>query len=185
VQGVWKSSGSGCVMQGFDDEHTFCRVCSEAIVLRVHSLVDPIDEASPAVEGTGLVAQSDPLEFEVRTMQPRTHTLDVSWWVIPKTAASMRDEAARVSSKLAPATFGDRRDRGPLPPIDVEPRAQNRGNKSGVHKLVVKPSELEPGLSLVVCRVRDDTQPSWDRWPLVLSDPHGVLESERTWLVMK
>jgi hypothetical protein len=184
-QGVWKPSGGGCVMQGFDDEHTFCRVCCEGIVLRIYSLVDPIDAASPQVTGTGLVVEDQPIEFEVRTMQPRTHALDVRWWVIPRTTASVAQQSARERSQPPANVFGDRRDRGPLPPISEKPRAQGGSARNGVSKLKLLPSDFEPGLSLVVCRVRDDTRASWDRWPIVLSDPHGVLESERTWWVMK
>ncbi len=42
---------------------------------------------------------------------------------------------------------------------------------------------MEPGRYRVVCRAVDDTRISGDRYPWVLKDDHGLLESERAWWV--
>ena len=57
-------------------------------------------------------------------------------------------------------------------------------NKTGVHEFKVKAKDLEPGRYRVVCRVRDTTLLRGERFPWVLKDENGVLESERAWWVV-
>jgi hypothetical protein len=49
--------------------------------------------------------------------------------------------------------------------------------------LQLDPAGLEPGRYVVLCRAWDDTEVQGDRHPWVLKDEHGLLESERRWLL--
>ncbi|MCZ6598277.1 MAG: M64 family metallo-endopeptidase, partial [Planctomycetota bacterium] len=82
VRGAWKPTSTGCIM---GDGEFFCMVCREAIVLRIHEFVDPIENAVPdpiafAELETG--ANGEALEFVVTVTRPASHNLEVSWWVL-------------------------------------------------------------------------------------------------------
>ncbi len=184
VRDAWKPTASGCVM---DDGEFFCPVCREALVLRIYSLVDPIDSANPEPHAFGskevLVLTGAPVEIQVRVMKPASHNLEVRWWVLPPerlphSAApgdSARDDTGR--------RWFDRRERGRLSKIVDRPRVTSRNNSSGVHTLRLLRSEMEQGRYRVICRVRDTTRLRDEEWPWVLKDEQGVLESERAWWV--
>jgi hypothetical protein len=184
VRDVWKPTASGCVM---DDGEFFCPVCREELVLRIYSLVDPIDGAEPEAHAFGskdvLVLTGAPIEIQVRVMKPATHNLEVRWWVLPPerlphSAApgdSARDDTGR--------RWFDRRERGRLTKIVDRPRMTSRNNPTGVHTLRLLRSEMEQGRYRVICRVRDTTRLRDEEWPWVLKDEQGVLESERAWWV--
>lgn len=184
VRDAWKPTASGCVM---DDGEFFCAVCREALVLRIYSLVDPIDGCEPLPHAFGdkdvLVLTGAPVEIQVRVLRPASHNLEVRWWVLPPerlphSAApgdSDRDDAGR--------RWFDRRERGRLPKIVDRPRVTSRNNTSGVHTLRLLRSEMEQGRYRVICRVRDTTRLRDEEWPWVLKDDQGILESERAWWV--
>ena len=177
---AWKPTSGGCVMESGE---FFCEPCREAIVLRIYSLVDPIDSASPEPH-TRRHAESlrveDALEFEVQVLRPDKHDLEVRWWVLPEQQAPQdprgRDERYR-------SGFRNRRARGPLSLILHDPVETTRPDRDGVHRLRVKAKDLEPGRHRVVCRVRDTTKMRGERFPWVLRDERGVLESERAWWI--
>jgi hypothetical protein len=77
----------------------------------------------------------------------------------------------------------DRRERGPLPVLPGRPFATTRPNAEGLHKLRLHAGDLAPGRYEIVCRVRDTTMLFDEKWPWVLKDERGVLESERTWWI--
>ena len=54
---------------------------------------------------------------------------------------------------------------------------------SGSHKLVIAKRDLEPGRYRVICRAKDTTKLRGEKWPWVLKDEHGLLESERGWWI--
>mgnify|MGYP001449177987 CR=1 FL=1 len=74
--------------------------------------------------------------------------------------------------------------RGRLPKIVDRPHFTSRNNSSRVHKLRLLRSETKPGRYRVVCRVRDTTRIRDEKWPWVLRDEDGVLESERVWWLL-
>jgi hypothetical protein len=111
VRGAFKPTASGCVME---DGETYCPVCREAIVLRIYQHVDPIESArvtsgkaeppaesaaEPAVEAAAGSAElpavpdlpeltgEEPHRFEVHTLEPREHDLEVNWYVLPEAEA--------------------------------------------------------------------------------------------------
>jgi hypothetical protein len=182
VRDAWKPVASGCVM---DDGEFFCAVCREAIVLRIYSLVDPIDAVDPPPHAFGskevLVLTGAPIEIQVRVLKPASHSLEVRWWVLPPERLPHSANPGDSVSDDPGRHFFDRRERGRLTKIVDRPRATSRQNLTGVHTLRLMRSELEQGRYRVICRVRDTTRLRDEEWPWVLKDEHGVLESERAW----
>ena len=103
----------------------------------------------------------------------------VRWWVLPEHLAP--PPPARPQGVL----FGDRRDRGALAIIENEPTAETKPDKAGVHRFTLDPTSLRAGRWRVVCRARDTTILPGEKWPWVLKDSRGLLESERAWWVEK
>ncbi len=171
VRGAFKPTASGCMMEGGD---TLCPVCREAVVVQIHQHVDPLDGAqvrsNPDVVPEGELSGEGPHEFEVQVMKPKDHALDVSWWVLP----------ASESRPVLDPSLRPRQRRGALVPIKDKPAAHTRA-KDGNARFEVRVKDLEPGRYRVVCRVRDTTEFRGDRFPWVLQDRHGLLESERAW----
>jgi len=194
VRGAWKPTATGCVM---DHSEFFCPVCQEAIVLRIYSIVDPVDGCEPPPPPAGIREPIDlgeaPVEFRVRPMQPATHELEVRWWVIPtaslpetrgapKGAPGDRARTSVEAKKSSPAP-ASRAERGPLPLLPGRPHATTRPNAEGVHVLRLRAADFPAGRYEVICRVRDATQMFDEKWPWVLKDDRGLLESERAWWV--
>ena len=182
AKGAFKPTVKGCAMQ---NGREFCVVCREALVLRIYSLVDPIDGCSPEAQplrrsddGPQPLPAPGPLEFELTVMQPEEHDLEVRWWVLPEEQAP--PEPRSRERRYAP---GDRGRRGPLSPLELEPLEQTRGNAKGLHRFRFDPEDWQPGLYRVVARALDDTRMPRERYPWVLRDEEGLLESERAWWV--
>ncbi|HEX9793679.1 MAG TPA: M64 family metallopeptidase [Planctomycetota bacterium] len=179
AKNAYKPTVRGCMM---DHGSLFCPVCREVMVLRVYSLVDPIDAAAPEAHGFDAadralaLAGALPHEFELTVLQPASHALDVAWYLFRAEEAPVPPDAVRDRS-------GDRRARGPLPPIDAEAAAVTHPNARGMHRFKVDPDDLEPGLWRLVVRVRDQVLPAGEKVPWVLLDPRGLLESERGWWI--
>ena len=169
-----------------NDGEFFCAPCREAIVLRIYSLVDPIDSTNyppyPLTHPASLVLE-DSFEFEVHVMRPAKHRLEVRWWLLAEEDAPLDPPgyAERYDPKEIAA---DRRRRGKLRPIDAKPDAYSRVNKSGVHRFEVRRKDLEPGRYRLVCRATDTTKLRGERLPWVLKDDYGILESERAWWIL-
>ena len=166
LDGSWRPTPGNCAM---GTGEFFCPVCREAIVLAILDLVDPIDgcEPAPAQPLTG----AEPHRLRVTAMRPASHVLEARWWVLPEAEAP-----------AAPAVEHARRtDRGPLAPIAAKPLEESLHDRKGEHELTVDPAKLAPGRYRVICRVRDTTQPRGERFPWVLRDERGLLESERSW----
>lgn len=183
VKGAWRPTSTGCVMATSD---SFCVVCQEALVLRIYAVVDPIESVTPEPQAQRLREPrrigDQPLEIVVEVMKPATHVLEVTWWILPEArlphsgGASKHDNAGLEGPR-------DRRRRGALQPIADKPHVVSRNNPGGVHKLVLSKEGLEPGKYRVICRVKDTTQLRGEKWPWVLKDELGLLESERGWWI--
>ncbi len=175
IKGAWKPVASGCAME---KGQQFCRVCREALVLRIYSLVDPIDKCKPEAHKTAdkktlkLDAKGG-VNFEVTIMKPLTHGLEVKWWVLD---AQDTPRAAREAAKTRP-------ERGPLTEIDKRPAAKSLASRKAKQLFRFKPERGAKGKFRIVCRVRDNTKVSGQSWPWVLADPRGLLVSERAWWV--
>lgn len=186
VKGAWRPTSTGCVMSS---DETYCVVCQEALVLRIYSIVDPIESVTPIAQPQGMrephKVGTDPLEIRVEVMKPASHPLEVTWWILPE-ARLPRSGDAKASSKTDVAGGEgprDRRKRGPLTEIADTPKLVSRNNPSGVHVLKISKNDLEPGRYRVICRVKDTTKMRGERFPWVLKDELGLLESERGWWI--
>jgi len=183
---AWRPTASGCVM---NDGQEFCPVCREALVLRLYSIVDPIDEVTPRPPPPGIrepiLLWKDPIEIRVRTLKPATHDLEVRWWIeaaglYPITPGPGPAEAHGLTPPPK-ETPDDRTPRGPLRPLPVAPYKEHDTDENGLAVLRIARDELKPGLYRVTCRVNDTTRLRGERFPWVLKDERGVLESERVW----
>ena len=67
--------------------------------------------------------------------------------------------------------------------IESKPTKESLYDADGEHELLIRPTDLEPGVYRVVCRVKDTTELRGERYPWVLKDALGLLESERVWWI--
>jgi hypothetical protein len=184
AKGAWRPVGGNCVMESGRD---FCPVCREALVLAIYGVVDGIDGATPPphdyasdeILEPALVptatSRFESFRFEVRTMRPESHALEVSWWVLAEHRAP--------KSRGIALPHDQRRERGPLPPIESKPVQTQRVSRDGVYGLEIQPADHEPGRYRVICRAVDKTELRGERYPWVLKDSQGLLESERAWWI--
>ena len=189
-RGAWRPTASGCVMESGE---FFCAPCREALVLRIYSLVDPIESVNyPAhpLEHTAILKIDGEFEFEVQVMQPKSHNLHVSWWLFSE--KQLEQELPELVTPPEPLDLrynrpllarGNRNDRGPLVPIELKPDAFSKIKKSGLHKYKVKAKHLEPGRYRLFCRAKDTTKLSGEKLTWVLRDDQDLLESERAWWI--
>jgi hypothetical protein len=186
VRGAWKPTSAGCVMAG---EEEFCPVCREALVLRIYSLVDPIEACTPPPQPAGvyemLVVGEEPLEVRLTTMRPASHDLEVRWWVLPtaRPARTPAAESSRTTSTPVQPISRERSSRGPLAALAEKPTHVSRHDDDGQHRFSVRATDLEPGVYRLIVRVRDTTELRGEKWPWVLEDRRGLLESERLWWI--
>src|SRR5690606_9420678 len=150
-------TASGCAMAG---GVTFCPVCREHLVKQIYRFVDPIDAHSP--ELTEKLGGRQSHRFVVELMQPKTHNLEISWYVL---SGSERIEARPVGP------FADRSTRGPLQAIAARPEKHLPNSGRGKQGFTFDTKNVDPGTYQVVCRVVDDSQPSGQSHPWVLRDP--------------
>lgn len=182
VKGAWRPTSTGCVME---DAQAFCVVCREQIVRSIYAIVDPIDGCTPEPMRQGspesLTLAEDTFKFRVDVLEPASHALDVSWYVLPETMLPKSGDGAS-SSQASAGTAGpvERWKRGALQPIQGE-AITTRADAKGTHTWTASRRDLAPGRYRIVCRVKDSTKLRGEKWPWVLSDPEGLLESERAW----
>lgn len=169
-RGAWKPTTGGCVM---DHGRTYCRVCREAVVLKVYRYVDPIEKASPE---PGALALSSSQVFEVTVMRPKTHALEVRWWLFPE-----KDAPPAPKGPLRSGELKTREARGPLAEIKKKPNARTAPDGNGKSTWRLTPREHEAGKYVLICRVEDATKVDGQDLPWVLEDKLGLLESERRW----
>ena len=181
VMGAWRPTAAGCIM---NDGEAFCPVCREALLLAIYAIVDPIESVSPPVPPEGVreptTLWKDAVEFSVRVMRPAKHDLEVSWWVEPasKYPVTPTDPGVRPEPK---PMFGGRSERGLLRKMDGRPLRSQGAGKDGVDTLRIEKDDYPPNLYRIVCRVRDTTELRGEKFPWVLKDELGLLESERVW----
>lgn len=169
IKGAWKPTAGPCTMEGGT---IFCEVCREALVLNIYRFADPIDACEPEAGKKEPILSRGEVTFAVTLLEPKTHSLEVSWHVLPKGQAI---QAAGIGP------FADRRQRGKLAKIASKP--EKSGSSAASARFTFGTRQLEPGIYQVLCRVRDDAKPSGQQWPWVLKDDLDLLQSERAWLV--
>jgi len=182
-KGAWKPTHNRIMDTGVD----FCAVCREAIVLRIYSLVDPIDSADPVahtsredmirLDGRRTLGEVETYDFTVQTLRPK-HSLVGQFWILSG------QEMVTPTTPDLERREKDRRRRGPLAKIHKKPDSVDSVNKSGRFTLTVDPRDLDPGMYQIVFRVHDPTKVRGERHPWVLKDDAEVLRSERMWWVL-
>ncbi|MCK6446756.1 MAG: M64 family metallo-endopeptidase [Planctomycetes bacterium] len=188
VRGAWRPTSTGCVMSS---DERFCVVCREALVLAIYARVDPIDSESPPAPETRefLELGREPLTLSIKVLKPATHALEVKWWVLRDELPSEAERAPTGRSRSAGergkprARANDRTQRGPLGEITAKPRASTRTTAGGGHEFVLSREALEPGRYRIVVRAKDTTELRGEKFPWVLKDELGLLESERVWWI--
>ena len=148
VRGVWRPKASGCVMN--DSDLFYCEPCREALVLAIYQRVDPL-QGWGVKDGSELGAEqellvSEPVVLEARVLEPASHDLEASWWILPEA------EAPELAAETRP-----RGERGPLAFVAAKP-VQERRARGGRTELRVDPRDLASGRWLVLLRVRDTTR---------------------------
>lgn len=72
----WYRPKFACKMR--DLRFVFCEVCVETLVKSIYGVLDPVENFSPAVTNVALLPSTS-LLFQVRTLFPASHNLDVQW----------------------------------------------------------------------------------------------------------
>lgn len=183
-RGAWKPTASGCTMSSGE---AFCPVCREALVLKIYRYVDPIDAVEPLPqrfrEKVPYVVEKEPLELRVEVLRPATHVLEARWWVLPEVKFPSSGGSFGKRGETGGAGPADRSRRGPLEAITDAPVRTVIADTNGVHTLKISSQDYEPGIYRVICRIKDTTKLRGERFPWVLKDDEGLLESERGWWV--
>lgn len=179
--GAWRPTASGCLM---NNAEVFCPVCREALVLRIYSIVDPIDAIEPPAPPPGvrepILLWKDPVEIRVHTMRPATHDLEVTWWLEPASRYPVTPVEPGTPPPMRLAT-PDRRGRGRLTPPSSRPTKREGAGKDGIAALRLSRIDLDPGQYRITCQVRDTTELRGEKFPWVLKDDQDLLVSERVW----
>ncbi|MEY2805663.1 MAG: hypothetical protein RIR65_80 [Planctomycetota bacterium] len=185
VKGAWRPTASGCIM---DSAESFCVVCREALVLRIHEFVDPIDSCSPEPQAQRVkvpyLVGPDGFVATVQAMRPARHQLEVEWYLLPERhfARTGDGPSVRDDDGGEPPRSRTRKGRA-LADLRAQPVATSRGKPDGLHRHVVPPKDLEPGVWRLVCRVKDATLLRGEKFPWVLKDDESLLASERAWWI--
>jgi hypothetical protein len=90
-----------CSMRSYSF-HSFCSVCSEALVLAIYQRVRPVDGFSPASTNLS-VSSTQSLAFNLALLQPATHSLSVQWTTNGVPLAG----ATNIALSLAPLSFAN------------------------------------------------------------------------------
>jgi hypothetical protein len=189
-KGVWRPARS-CVMNAAGNSQ-FCPVCREANVLAIYSYVSPIDTVSPDPAEPLTVPEGDRTELAVRPMRPRTHALEVAWYVRRLEAGEAAPRRAKAGDRredwwkrrfampgmagYAPGkrARGDREAHAEPPGGELSSLGRGGKGRDPVHTFPV--GRLDPGRYVVTVVVRDPTD-----W--VLEDPLHLLTEREWWVV--
>ncbi|MBK7871382.1 MAG: T9SS type A sorting domain-containing protein [Saprospiraceae bacterium] len=93
VSAMWYRPHQNCKMRALGNP--FCAICREAIIEKIHALIDPIEQFSPSDQS--IIATIDPIEFKLNLLAPTPNTLKVKWilngntLVMPNTANFILD----------------------------------------------------------------------------------------------
>jgi hypothetical protein len=77
----------------------FCSVCIEAMVEKIHSMVDPYDSYAPS--STSLVKTGSDMGFKLNLLAPEPNTLKVTWKLNGNTFATNTDTATVSAASLS------------------------------------------------------------------------------------
>ncbi|MFT5165840.1 MAG: hypothetical protein ACI8P3_001070 [Saprospiraceae bacterium] len=72
----WYRPHQNCKMRSLNN--TFCSVCIEGTIEKIHSLISPLDAYTPE-NNTPINANSFPIEFTLNLINPQPNTLSINW----------------------------------------------------------------------------------------------------------
>ncbi|WP_136480189.1 T9SS type A sorting domain-containing protein [Cognatitamlana onchidii] len=75
VAATWYKPHQNCIMERVDK--SFCPVCTEGIIEKIHDLVSPIDAYFPITNA--IDAPDFPIDFQLELIKPEPNTLESSW----------------------------------------------------------------------------------------------------------
>ncbi len=188
-KGVWRPAPT-CAMNAAG-ARGYCAVCREATVLRIYNYVNPIDVVAPDPTLELKVVAGDDTQIEVVPMQPRTHDLQVEWFVerVPDSEPGPRPREQTTGQTLdgipgfGGYTGGDRGfgregamyEYPPLGELSEMGKVLKRDKKNGT-RFVFPVGKLPPGRWTITAKV-------WDQSPWVLKDEQHLLEEREMWWV--
>jgi hypothetical protein len=165
----------------------YCWVCREEGLLRIYEYVSPVDASSPA-EASVWLGEKEVREFSVTPMVPKTHALDVSWYLDrapdvtgPAAGDAPADDAVPPADRRGAWRRG--RARQPAgPPPGKRLSAVVRKGASG-SRSCVDVGPLAAGVWRLTAVVVDKADVPGFKFPWVLSDPDRRLEERRVWTI--
>jgi hypothetical protein len=92
----WYKPHQNCLMEKLDK--SFCSVCKEGIIEKIHSLISPIESYSP--ESNSINDQSLPSVFQLNLIKPDPNTLTSTWTLNAAVFANDVDEVSILETDL-------------------------------------------------------------------------------------
>ncbi|GAA3565104.1 M64 family metallopeptidase [Snuella lapsa] len=92
----WYKPHQDCIMEKTDQ--SFCSVCKEGIVEKIHSLILPIDDYSP--NNASIESPSFPIDFQLDLIHTIPNTLETTWTLNSNEFATNVDEISILESDL-------------------------------------------------------------------------------------
>ena len=96
----WYRPHNNCKMRFLNAP--FCSVCKEAIIEKIHSLVDPLESVSPEI--SVLMTDGEPVEFSLNLIKPEPNTLKTIWTLNDEIVAHNVDSIQVDTSMLIEGT---------------------------------------------------------------------------------
>ncbi len=191
-KGVWRP-GPACAMNSAGAGNGYCPPCREACVLRIYSIVSPIDKISQDPFVQMKCVDGDASEIVVTPMQPKHHDLKCEWYVSrvedgePEPKRPKDDETFDGTPQVRNGSRGSGSRSVGRDPADYEgppPFSQlsdlgrtQKSTKTEGAKFTFPTGKLGRGRWQLTCRVWDPC----DEW--VVKDDLHLLEERQTFYV--
>lgn len=92
----WYKPHQNCIMESIDK--SFCSVCKEGIIEKIHSMVSPIDSYTPV--SSAITNPSFPIDFHLELIKPNPNTLKCVWTLNISDFANDVDDISIVETDL-------------------------------------------------------------------------------------
>ncbi|MBJ6366836.1 M64 family metallopeptidase [Snuella sedimenti] len=92
----WYKPHQDCIMEKI--EKSFCSVCKEGGIEKIHSIISPINDYSPS--NTSIESPSFPIDFQLDLIHPIPNTLETTWTLNSNEFATNVDAISILESDL-------------------------------------------------------------------------------------